>query len=265
MKHVLAAVALGMGLTLSLHALPAGAKRTDQSDLWWIRAESGWGIHRRAGNDGFRDDVRIRPERPADVVHRSDGGAPGSLIGTGTLYATTGPWFGTVRFDPGAVSVTPVGTMSFDGTLIPSGTLTYSVNGVQVTKLIERQTLTTIDFGATYSVVFSQQGSGPPCAPAANTSATPATFEISQSGSAMTITVTSQAGTCTYAGAFSQAWHFGRVAGNYTCSAGDTGTFKFFEMAASWFDFRARTSWTSQSGCVPNGFANGLKQPPPPQ
>src|SRR5579862_2669539 len=81
MKHVLAAVALGMGLTLSLHALPAGAKRTDQSDLWWIRAESGWGIHRRAGNDGFRDDVRIRPERPADVVHRSDGGAPGSLIG----------------------------------------------------------------------------------------------------------------------------------------------------------------------------------------
>jgi hypothetical protein len=36
-------------------------------------------------------------------------------------------------------------------------------------------------------------------------------------------------------------------------------------MASSWFEFRARTRLTSQSGCIFTGFAIGLRQPPPAQ
>ena len=58
----------------------------------------------------------------------------------GDLYRTTGPAFNANPFTPiGAGNLTVVGTMRFRFTNGESGSLTYTVNGVAVTKAITRQ------------------------------------------------------------------------------------------------------------------------------
>ena len=59
---------------------------------------------------------------------------------TGDLFATTGPAFNANPFTPiGPANVRKVGTMTFAFTDGNAATMTYSVDGVSVTKQIQRQ------------------------------------------------------------------------------------------------------------------------------
>jgi hypothetical protein len=70
----------------------------------------------------------------------SKGDKTGDATYSGPLYVTHGPAFNAVPFTSiGASNLTQVGTMSFTFTNGNAGTLTYSVNGVTVTKSIQRQ------------------------------------------------------------------------------------------------------------------------------
>jgi hypothetical protein len=62
---------------------------------------------------------------------------PGTF--SGSLYRTRGPAFNSVPFTPiTAADNTEVGTMTFSFSDGATGTMTYTVNGVQVTKKISR-------------------------------------------------------------------------------------------------------------------------------
>ncbi len=241
----------------------AVAKTTDQSDLWWIPTESGWGIQFVQEEDTLFATMFIYGPDGKPTWYVATLQYTNTLYWTGTLYATTGPWFGTVPFDPTTVTVTEVGTMSLSAPLINKSTLTYTVNGVQVVKTIQRQTLVTLNLNGQYSGTLSQTGTGLVCNASVSNPATPVSVTMTQSGQAMTVTTQTGTDTCTFPGTFTQGGHFGRVAGAYTCASGDSGNFSIFEMAVSWYDFRARTFLTSNSGCTIKGYINGLKQPPP--
>ena len=243
----------------------AAAKTTDQSDLWWIPTESGWGIEFvQEETTIFATMFVYGPDgKTTWYVATMDYG--GNFTWTGTLYATTGPWFGAMPFDPTAVTVTAVGNMTLSSPFVNLATLTYTVNGTQVVKHIQRETLVTLDFTGQYSGTTSIQGTGAACDPTRNTNATPVSVQISQQGQAITIATQTGADSCTFSGTYSQGGHFGNASGSYACASGDTGTFMFFEMAVSWYDFRARTSISSNGGCTTKGYINGLLQPPPSQ
>ena len=71
----------------------------------------------------------------------------------GGLFATTGTWFAT-PWQTGSLSVAQAGAASFEPSSLAAhrGTLAYTVNGVAtVTKSIERQALTTILLGGSYT------------------------------------------------------------------------------------------------------------------
>jgi hypothetical protein len=185
---------------------------------------------------------------------------------SGTLYATNGPWFGAVPFDPASVTGGPVGTMTLTPTSVATGVLTYSVNGVQVVKNIQRQTLVDEDYSGAYVGTLSQQGNGlPSCNPTDNIGATPINVQITQNSPAMYLISQTAANTCSFSGSYSRYGKFTSAHGSYSCTSGDTGTYLIFEMAVSWYDFRARTLLTSNSGCTLKGYMNGLRQPAPPQ
>src|SRR5215469_245712 len=145
--------ALARLIAFSLLSSPVGATSfsTDQSDLWYIVAESGWGMQLvQRGNTIF-----------ATLFVYGQNGAPtwyvATMVPTGTasqwsgdLYATTGPWFGTVPFNPADVVATKVGTMTWTQQTAATGTLNYVVNGTAVTKNVVRQTLVFDDFSGTY-------------------------------------------------------------------------------------------------------------------
>ena len=109
------------------------------SDLWWTSTESGWGISLL--------------HHPSNIVFGAwftydDTGRPKwyvapycPLVGDycfGTLYETTGSPF-SQPFNPSAVTVTPVGTLSLSFNSFGNGVMTYNVRGVTSTKAISRQ------------------------------------------------------------------------------------------------------------------------------
>lgn len=251
----------------SLYAPPGAAtKTTDQSDLWWVHTESGWGIQLVQNNNTIFATLFVYEPDGQPTWYSATLTFQGSFNWSGTLYKTMGPWFGAQPFDSSTVTYLPVGTMSVNNPSVASGTLIYTVNGVQVVKAIERQLLVYEDFNGSFSGVMSQQGSGlPPCSPADNTDAASAAVNVTQDGISMTVVITARGDTCTYPGTYNQFGHFGTVVGSYICTSGATGTFNFFEMVRNFSDFRARTSITTAAGCTLKGYLLGLTQPPVPQ
>jgi hypothetical protein len=116
-------------------------------DLWWGGlSESGWGVNlAHQGNIVFATLFTYDASgQPRWFVMSNGVKAGASATYTGALYTTTGPAFNAVPFTPiTAANNTEVGTMTFAFTSGNAGTMTYTVNGVSVTKSIQR-----LEFGA---------------------------------------------------------------------------------------------------------------------
>jgi hypothetical protein len=108
-------------------------------DLWWNPGEPGWGVNfAHQGNTLFATLFTYGADRKGVWYVMSDGPRQGDVARySGTLYRTTGPAFDTVPWTP--ATPTGVGTMSVAFADGNNATLTYAVNGVTVTKKIERQ------------------------------------------------------------------------------------------------------------------------------
>ncbi|MGZ5035644.1 MAG: c-type cytochrome [Usitatibacter sp.] len=111
----------------------------DYSDLWFNPSESGWGFNaiQHASNNIFGVIYTYEaPNRPAWYV-LPGGTWTAETIFTGLLYHVTGSPYNVTPFKPG--DVRQVGTATLRFTDRDHASFTYSVDGVQVTKLIERQ------------------------------------------------------------------------------------------------------------------------------
>ena len=127
---------------------------TDVTDLWWPDAEPGWGIQLVQNRAVVFATLYVygptgSPTFYVATLENPPGGTTG--VWTGTLYATTGPWFGGA-FNPAAVIETAVGTMTFALTGIGIGTLEYTVGATSVSKTVNRQPLRFEDNAGTYAL-----------------------------------------------------------------------------------------------------------------
>jgi hypothetical protein len=111
---------------------------TNYQDLWWNPNESGWGVnvvHHGSVIFATLFTYDAAGQGKWFVLSHADQSTTGAF--SGALYATTGSAFNASAW--AATTPTAVGTMSFNFTSGNAGTLAYSVNGVQVTKQIQRQ------------------------------------------------------------------------------------------------------------------------------
>lgn len=134
-------------ILLLLLALPV--RSATFSDLWWNPNESGWGVNliEQQGILFVTLFVYAPDGRPTWYVGPATTRAGNAY--SGALYTTTGPWFGAF-FNPAAVGVRQVGTVTFTPSSNVRGTLAYSVDGAFVSKAIERQSWAHINLGGTY-------------------------------------------------------------------------------------------------------------------
>ncbi len=164
----------------------------------------------------------------------------GVLTFTGDLFSVKGVWFGAVPFDPTKVAGVKVGTMTWQKQSGVPGTLTYSVNGVNVTKSLTRQLIGTDNYSGPYlaSIHFVATG----CLnPAMNgTTDSGSTLTIAQNGSAISLTLVDVG--CTIVGTYSQSGQYGDVSGTYSCSSGDKGTFDLSNMIVTPFAMTGQAS-----------------------
>jgi hypothetical protein len=185
----------------------------------------------------------------------------------GSLIATTGPWFGTVPFNPANVTGTEVGLMTWTATSVASGTLTYAVNGTSVTKNAVRETIATDNFAGTYLGGVHAFISS--CANAALDGVfdTAGQLKLAQSGSAISIQTKSITGatagaTCSYAGTLKQTGLAAEIVnGTFSCSTGDAGTFGASELQVTAYGISGRVVdyYTTPAGCTSSGWIGGAR------
>ena len=112
---------------------------TNFQDLWWNPTEPGWGINlAHQGDTIFATLFTYGADGRGTWFVMSDGARQaGTLNFTGTLYRTSGPAFDASPW--AATTATPAGTMTLAFASGNRATLTYTLDGVTVTKSIQRQ------------------------------------------------------------------------------------------------------------------------------
>jgi hypothetical protein len=107
-------------------------------DLWWNPNESGWGVNiAHQGDILFATLFDYAADGKGMWLVMPDGTMNSAGNYSGALYSTQGPAFNASPWSP--IASSQVGNMSFTFTDGNTGTLTYSVGGVTVTKSIQRQ------------------------------------------------------------------------------------------------------------------------------
>jgi hypothetical protein len=217
----------------SLAASARASSGTNFSDQWWNPNESGWGASMLQQADVIFVDLFVygpdnRPTWYTAAMYYQPQSS--GVVYSGDLVVTSGPWFGAF-FNPNFVAARKVGTIVFDVTSTDTGTLTYSVDGVAVSKNIQRQTWAFENFTGSYygGLVYDQSN----CANAANNGHVEefGAFQITHAANnTFQIALQSNFGTCTFNGNYSQAGHMGTVDANYACSYGVNGTVTLYEL-----------------------------------
>jgi hypothetical protein len=263
MKFIRLALAVALLVTLSL-VRPAWATSwsNDQSDLWWNSSENGWGIQfvQRGSTIFATMFVYDASGNPTFYVATMEGTkANGVLTFTGTLYTTHGSWFGAVPYNPAAFGGAAVGTMTWQKGSGEPGTLTYSVNGVNVTKSLTRQPIRNDDFTGPYTVGLHFVATA--CSNPSKNGPTDGagTMTVAQNGTAFSATLVELG--CTYSGTYSQSGQFGSISGAFSCANGDAGTFNTAHMIVTPVGMVMRVSSASTStGCQSTGQIGGVRR-----
>ena len=89
-------------LAISSALNPAGATSfsTDQSDLYYNASESGWGVQLVQRASVIFATIFVYDQPTIPIWYTATLYNVGGFTWTGDLYITTGPWFGTVPFNP---------------------------------------------------------------------------------------------------------------------------------------------------------------------
>jgi hypothetical protein len=233
------------------------------SDLWWKPNESGWGVtvdHQQDvmfltffvyGADGS-------PYWVTGVLNRVGANTTAPFVFTGNLAESRGPSFGN-PFNSSLVTYRPVGTATFTASLINAATLVYSIDGVTVTKSLERQTLRFLDFSGLYNGTVAFTTSECPV-PSQNgqTFGETGQMTVLQTGSSFKLLLQpTSGGTCGFVGTYSQTGSIGSVVGNAQCSGNAAGTFTLDGLQWTLFGMSGRLTARQPGNCTLTGILGG--------
>jgi hypothetical protein len=183
---------------------------------------------------------------------------------SGPLYRSTGPSF-AVPWDPARFQFDTAGTATLSFSSVGAGTLTYTVDNVQVTKPISRISLAADNFAGVYLGGLTATASG--CSVATNGVfiANRLTIQHSTSSPRFTVDTFSSAGSpasCVFQGTYAQQGRMGTIAnGTWSCSGAfnNAGTFTMTEMSGSQNGFTAKFQGRDQYCQSYTGYFGGLR------
>jgi len=234
---------------------------TDFTDMWWIPAESGWGANVIQQGDTLFITLFVYGTNGQATwfvgpAASYQGTVAGSQRFTGSLYQVTGPYFGAATFDKNAVSAREVGSITFTAPQVASATLAYSVNGVNVTKEVVRQTWRTENLAGSF--IGATLGEFTGCTTNGASEAV-AAYVITQSGNTVVIIESGSNYTCSYTGTLTQTGRMGSIAGSGTCSDLGAQSFAATEVQATLDSISMRADFRNGS-CRFIGRMGGMRR-----
>jgi hypothetical protein len=224
-------------------SLPAAASTfsIDYTDLWGggqpNPTENGWGLNLIQQGDIIFATMFVYGSDNTARWYSASALAPsgGTTTWTGQLAQTSGPYFGAT-WNNAQVVPTVVGNMTVTFSSANAGTLTYSVNGTNVTKAISRFSLRAPNLAGRYLGGVTALCNN-------NTANALLVFDqmtVSQSGSTVSMGVDfynaqGVRGLCTYNGNINTTGRTGTISGTYSCSgnSNNQGTFTISNLETS--------------------------------
>lgn len=266
---------LGAALVFAAFALPAAATTysPDYTDLWYNANEAGWGLNLiQQSHTIFASLFVYGTDTAPRWFTASDLEPVGSSQAqfTGTLYQSTGPYFGATSFDPRAVSTLAVGTMTITFNTPTTGTLQYTVNGAPVTKSITRYGFQNEVLSGNYLGGLTAIGASCTQASLAGPILIFQTLTVQQSGAQVSMNVQfvsnqGQGSQCTFAGPYSAAGRGSSIQGSWSCNingqAANTGTFTLSSIDATQNGFTGKFHGNDQF-CTYDGQFGGVRDVP---
>jgi hypothetical protein len=143
---------------------------------------------------------------------------------------------------------------------VSTGTVSYDVDGVNVSKDVVREGIALDDFSGHYAGATHRALTGCTNPSVNGVTETLGVMWMNQSGTSFDLTNYPMAGgSCTWTGTLTQAGQMGSGSGSYTCTGGESGTFVLYEMQVNPSGLTAR--FTSQTpmlpGCLGMGWMGG--------
>jgi len=253
-------------------ALPQPARATDYTDLWWATGgvESGWGVNLVQNEDVVYATFYVYDAAKKAIWYSSPMFVTPTGSHRGTLYQTTGSFFGGAWI-PADVFATTVGTSTFTPTSATTGTLTYSVNNVPglpnvvVVKNIQRSMFRTIILGGNYVGTGVVAVTGCSDGSKNGTSIFDLDPQVTQNTSGQ-IGITLSFGsseTCVLSGPAVQEGQLFRITNaSYVCTSGSTTTLNVtanvYEVKATSVGIEGRWFANTGGGCQENGTFSGV-------
>jgi hypothetical protein len=238
---------------------------TDQSDLYYIPAESGWGVQLVQRGSVIFATLFVFDAGGATTWYVATMNFVSGSTWTGDLYTGTGPYFGTVPFNPANVIARKAGTMTWVAQTLGAGTLSYVADGVAVTKNVVRQTLVLDDYSGTYSgaIHFTTTGCTDPSSNGSG-EVPLVTITVTQTEPSISIAISVLGiGGMTISGMLSQTGQFGAVLGTYTDTTGDSGTASVSALNVQTNAIAGTFSQSSaMEGCQAVGYFAGMRNRP---
>ena len=255
-RHLLRIAAVVVGLAGAFIAPSASAYLTD---LWWNPAEPGWGVNFvQADSFVFATFFVYGPDNKpvwytAQMIRDSNG------IYKGPLYLSSGTYYGA-PYNATQRDTDQVGSASFAPANEFSSSLTYTVNAVTVAKLLQRQTLLSIDFTGTYmgaviTDVYNCDDGSP-----VKTQRRFVDVNASQAAGATDRIDFSFAtgGTCTFNGEAAQYGRLFRMENaTYTCGAGPATV---YELKSTSLGLEGRWTAPIAGGCTEYGVFSSVQR-----
>ena len=255
------------GGALSFNAAPAifqaALQTADQSDLWYIPAESGWGMQLVQRGTVIFATLFVYGISGEPFWYVATLDYMPSLTWTGTLYGTTGTFFAD-PWNPALFTGIPIGSMTWVPQTADTGMLIYYVLGhPAVVKNVVRQTLVLENYGGHYAGGLHDIITG--CAnPAANgTFDLGSVLDVTQNGAAVTIKSDGANGvTCTYTGTLTQSGQMGTMPGaSFACTDGSSGQTSVdqLQVNSSGITGTFTANYSVPPGCQSSGWFGGFR------
>jgi len=261
----LVAIAASCAALAQCPAEAANAIASDISDMWWNSSESGWGMNATQQANilfitlyVYSADGKAHWFVAPDMVGDLSNPSSASFVFGGALYETTGPVFSAAVFNPIAVNARLVGTAQFTYTPPLAGTLAYTVDGVQVTKQVRRETWAVNDPSGTYAATLVTRSNT--CSPTVNTTKDLGIATVTLANDLFTLATSgaTPADNCRFNGTYSQEGRMGSSTGTYTCTLTGTGPYTLSEIETGTHGFLAAFTATIQ-GCAVYGHLSGTR------
>ena len=244
-------------------ALPAAATdfATDATDAWFTPAEAGWGAFVIQQHDTLFVMLFVYTPSGQPTFYSASSATfipttDGSLLYQGDLFQTTGTWFGQ-PWQAAQLTTRKVGTLIFKMTTTADATLTYVVDGVSVTRQIQRFAFKYNNLAGTYASVMAGTYSG--CS-ANGYSENAVIATITQSDATIGLSIADNGGSCTYSGTYFQTGRTGSMNVTGTCTSGSRPTLQMVEIETTTAGLIARATANYGGGCTWTGSFAGLRR-----